>query len=440
MAENHNYPGLPNVSSGIQSRAVPSGTVLFVLALGMPPDNPADDSLVLPQGVSRAYVDFYPYLPTTHRYNADGERERLASPFSNAALDSTALDVLAPLDPGVGGIATLGTVAVEFEYAIDVLDIGYAYGLSDNLSIGFHVPYYWIENDVDIDFDSSSANVGLNPDPGPALIPLALGGIPLDEDQVQQLIGSQYGFEEVDSWKHDGIGDIELGAKYRFRQAQSSALAISGGLRIPTGYEDDADELNDVAWSYGTYALLFRLHYDYLLSNRWKQAPAVLGDATRSAGDLLLNLTFRFDYMLPDDKIMRVGDTPEQTFTANRERVERELGDIFNLEISTRYWYSEAFSFGATYTYGFKSKDRIDGDRGYNYSSLETDTDYEEQVIVVSANYSTLAAYQRGRSIAPMDFSIAYRERFDGHGPQSGQTSPRLYTRWVVVGLEVLFR
>jgi len=254
---------------------------------------------------------------------------------------------------------------------------------------------------------------------------------------VQNLIQAAYGFEKVDDWSNDGIGDIELGAKYRFPGDEDSALAISGGLRLPTGYEDDADKLDDVPWSFGTYALLFRLHYDYLLSNRWQPIPADLRNPLRSPGDLLLNLTFRFDYMLPDDKIMRVGDTPQQTFTNNRERVDREIGDIYNFEVSTRYWASEAFSFGATYTYGFKSKDKIDGDMGFNYASLEADTDSEEQIIIVTADYSTLAAFRDQRSKAPMDFSLAYRERFAGTGPQS---TPRLYTRWIVAGMELLFR
>jgi len=381
-----------------------------LLACALPGISPADDADVLPSGVSRFSWDFYHYYPTTQRYNAAGEREALASPFSNATLDSNALPILPP-----GAI--LGEVAVDYEYDIDVLDLGYAYGLTDRLSIGFHVPYYWIENHVDVEFDNSTANLGLDPGGNPAPIGLP-GVVPFEADDVQNLVQSQYGFD----------------------QQRDSALAFTGGLRIPTGYADDADKLNDVAWSYGNYALLFRLHYDYLLSNRWKPLQSDLREPFRAAGDLLLNLTFRFDYMLPDDRIMRVGDTPEQTFTNNRERVDRELGDIYNLELSTRYWTSEALSFGATYTYGFKTKDDIDGDKGYHYSSLEADTDFEEQIIIVAANYSTLAAYRDGRSSLPMEFSLAYRERFAGKGPQSGQANPRLYTRWLVIGMQLMFR
>lgn len=435
-----NDDGHPNVNTGGHREAVAATTLVLALALVMPRAGLADDAAVLPRGVSRFNLDVYHYLPTTHRYNADGDRETLASPFDDAPLDSIALSILEPFDALVGGTAKLGDVAVDYEYDIDVLDIGYAYGLTDNFSLGFHVPYYWIKNNVDIAFDNSGANLGFDPGGGPfPFASIASGGIPLTEDDVQNLVQSEYGFDKVDSWSRDGIGDIELGARYRIHAARDSALAFTGGLRIPTGYEDDADKLDDVAWSYGNYAMLFRLQYDYLLSNRWKTVTSDLQGPIRAQGDLVLNLTFRYDYMLADKKIMRVGDTPGQTFTNNRERVDRDLGDIVNLELSTRYWSSDALSFGATYTYGFKSKDSIDGDKGFNYSSLEADTDFEEQIVIVESSYSTLAAYREKQSPAPMEFSIAYRERFAGKGPQSGQVNPRLYTRWIVIGMDLLF-
>ena len=407
-------------------------------AITAPQTGLADDAEVLPKNVSRVYLDFYRYHPTTHRYNADGDREALAHPFTDAALDSSVLTSLAPLDAFVPGKATIGDVAVEYEYDIDVLDLGYSYGLTENLSIGFHLPYYWISNNVDTALDTSSANVGLNPVTGECCIPLAFGGVVMDTDDVQNLVMDEYGFSEIDDWSRDGIGDTELGAKYRFYQQQDSAFALTGGLRIPTGYEDDADKLNDVAWSYGNYALLLRLHYDYLLSNLWSKSASSL-QTLPAGGDLVANLTFRYDYMLPDSKTMRIGDTPDQVLTNNRERVDRELGDLYNLEAALKYYASDALAFGLVYTYGGKFKDDIDGDEGYNYSSLEKDTDSSQQIIKLEASYSTLPAYQAQRSRLPMEFSLAYRERFKGDGPSSGQANPVLYTRWVVAGMKFWF-
>jgi hypothetical protein len=418
-----------------------SGLLIAWIFVGVSSFDPAraDDARVLPQGRSQTYWDYYRYHETTKRYNAHGKREDLAYPFTDAALDSSVLPGLAQLDPLVTGQATLGDVAVVYKYDIDVLDLGYAYGVSDRWSIGLHIPYYWITNNVSTALDTSSANVGLNPLNGDCCIPISDGGQPLDVDDVQNLVTSDYGYSEIDDWSREGIGDIELGAKYRFYLREESALAMSGGLRIPTGYADDADKLNDVAWSYGNYALLLRLHYDYLLSNLWSADKSQVHRLVPMPGDLVLNLTLRYDYMLPDKKTMRIGDTPDQVLTNNRERVDRKLGDLYNFEVSARYHATAALAFNLTYTYGGKFKDDIDGDKGYHYSSLETNTDSRQQIVIVGASYSTLAAYQQNQRGLPMEFSLAYRERFAGEGPSSGQANPVLYTRWIVAGMKVLF-
>jgi hypothetical protein len=385
--------------------------VMLAAAITAPQQGVADSAAVLPKHISEVYWDFYHYQATTQRYNAAGKREDLAYPFTNAALDSGVLTSLAPLDAFVPGKA----------------------------SIGIHVPYYWITNHVHTALDTTSANVGLNPVTGACCAPLAMGGVAMNTDDVQNLIVAQYDFARIDSWQREGIGDIELGARYRFYHQQDSAFAITGGLRLPTGYADDADKLNDVAWSYGNYALLLRLHYDYLFSNLWQPGASRLHQPVPRAGDLIANLTLRYDYMLPDDKIMRVGETPAQVLTSNRERVDRDLGDLYNLEASLQYHVSDALAATLTYTYGGKFKDKIDGDQGFNYSSLEANTDSDQQIVIVAASYSTLAAYQQQQSRLPLEFSLAYRERFDGAGPSSGQANPVLFTRWIVAGMKFLF-
>jgi hypothetical protein len=415
------------------------GVIVLTIAVSISRPGVADNASVLPEGISQAYWDFYHYQPTTKRYNPDGDREDLAYPFSNATLDSSVLTSLAPLDALVGGSASIGDVAVKYKYDIDVLDFGYSYGLNERLSIGIHIPYYWITNHVDTSLDSSDANVGTNPATGTCCIPVAAGGVPMDTADVQNLIMSEYGFSEIDTWQREGIGDIELGTKYRVFLHQNSAFAVTGGLRIPTGYADDADKLDDVAWSYGNYALLLRLHYDYLVSNLWNSTATKLHPVVPAPGDVVANLTLRYDYMLPDDKTMRIGDDPDQVLTSNRERVSRELGDLFNLEASAKYQVTTALALTAVYTYAFKLKDDIDGDKGFNYESLEKNTDSSQQIVILEASYSTMDAYSHQQSAAPMEFSIAYRERFKGDGPRSGQANSVLYTRWVVIGMSILF-
>lgn len=413
------------------------GMIALVIVANLPTRALADTAAVLPASISRVYADLYHYLPTTQRYNAEGDREALAYPFTNASLDSSVLTSLKPLDALVGGTASIGDVAVAYKYDIDVLDAGYAYGVTDKLTLGIHIPYYWIKNNVNATFDSTNANVGLDPNDGSCCIPIS-PGIPMDKDDVQKLIGDLYGFSPIETWQNEGIGDIELGGKYQFFLEQSSAFAITGGLRSPTGSADDPDVLTDVPWSYGNYALLLRLHYDYMISNLWNKNRTQLNQIVPTPGDVIVNTTFRYDYMLPDKQIKRVGDTPTEVFTNNREKVSRELGDLFNLEISGKYQITDSFALNATYSYGFKQKDSISGNLGYTYESLETYTDSSQQIVIFGASYSTMAAYRKKQSAVPMEISIAYRNRFAGDGPRTSQANPVLDTRWIVVGLKIL--
>lgn len=415
------------------------GMVALVIVTNTPTRVLADSAAVLPSGVSRVYGDLYHYLPTTQRYNSDGDREDLAYPFTNASLDSSILTSLKFLDDLVGGTASIGDVAIAYKYDIDVLDAGYSYGVTDKLSIGFHIPYYWIKNNVDASFDSTTANVGLNPADGTCCIPVSSGGLPMDTDDVQNLISSEYGFSAIETWQGEGIGDIELGAKYRFFLEESTAFAITGGLRIPTGRTDDPDNLTDVPWSYGNYALLLRLHYDYKISNLWSRNRTQLQQIVPAPGDMIFNATFRYDYMLPDNQVKRIGDTPDQSFTNNREKVSRKLGDLFNIEVSGKYQFTDTFAFTALYSYGFKQKDSISGNLGYNYESLEIYTDSSQQIVILRVSYSTLAAYRKQQSSVPMELSIAYRDRFAGDGPRTSQANPVLDTSWLVIGLNILF-
>jgi hypothetical protein len=71
----------------------------------------ADDAIVLPRGVSRVSIASNFYLPFNKRYNPDGKVEDIAVDF-NTSLNSRVFPALAPLNPLVGGMASLGDTTV----------------------------------------------------------------------------------------------------------------------------------------------------------------------------------------------------------------------------------------------------------------------------------------------------------------------------------------
>ena len=411
----------------------------------------ADDAIVLPRGVSRVSLASNFYLPFDKRYNPDGKVEDIAVDF-NTSLNSRIFPALAPLNPLVGGMASLGDTTVSFEYDLTILYFEIGYGITDRLTAGVRLPYWWLTNTVRGRLNSgpeSSANVGLNPffgRPGqPPLIPLARGGVPFTTEDVQQFIGPGlpgipgFGFKRFDTFSEHGLGDVEAGLRYQYLRTDAWLLAVTGGARFPTGRVDDPDNLTDSGFGSGAYALLFRLNHDYAVSSLWKGTQDATAEETLGGrapgiapGTVVLNGTIRYDLVLPDKQVKRVPDYVNNALTVNRENVSRDLGDIIELEASAKYNFLTGLTFSSLYKYGFKLRDQVSGHKGFTYSSLEDETDYTEQIFIVGLAYSTFPLYLQKKFPLPLTTSLSYRNRFAGSNNVSK-------SEYIGLGLEVLF-
>lgn len=334
---------------------------------------------------------------------------------------------LAPLDPLVPGLPSLGRSVVSFEWDLVFADVSLLYGLTDRLTVGINIPYRYARNDVEARVDPATANVGRNPrfgQPGqPPFIPTAAGGIRLTTEDVQDLLGRGldvnrdgridvpgFGYKRFETFETHALGDLEVGGRYQYLSTTDWRLAFTGGVRFPTGRVDDPDSLTDGALGSGAYALLFRLNNDYIVSNLWKAEPS-RGD---DPGDLVLNGTFRYDLVLPDKQTLRVPDDVNNPITANKEEVSRDIGDRFEFEVSGRYTLLRGFSATALYKFGFKLENEISGKRGFAYESLEKETATTEHVYILGLSYSTIAWYAEKTFPVPMRVSLLYRDRFAG--------------------------
>lgn len=434
--------------------------VVFVLsALALCPVSiaSAQDASVLPKGTFSFGVDNRFYFPTDQRFGPHGNAEDLAGAFNNRALDASVFPSLSALNPLVpGGRASIGDSSVHFEYDYNILVFTPAYGVTDRLTIGAEIPYYWVHNNVHASVNSapgSSANVGLRTGPGvgPCALPVAV--LPLacpntrrfTTEDVQQILGpglpgiSGFGFKRIEDFTAEGFGDISLGAKYQYLRTDDWRLAATVGVRFPTGRPDDPDDLADIFWSTGAYTLFARLHHDYVLSSLWKprnEVPAL--DVLLQTGAVLLTFSVGYDWVLPDDVTIRAG--AENALPTYRARVHRDVGDRVELEIGGRWVVWSPFWISALYRYAFKFEDRISGPKGFPQNFAEENTNSTEQLYIAQLNFSTVQWYLQKRFPIPVNAFVAYRDRFAGSGPRSsGSPSQILKTRYLSVGFQLFF-
>jgi hypothetical protein len=326
------------------------------------------------------------------------------------------------------GSANLGRTDVSFDYYFTITEMTFMYGLTDKLSVGVLLPYWWVENRVKSSLDTSAATVGKNAALN-SLVPLAVPGtVPLTKKDVIDLLAKGldingdgtvdipgYGYKEFGTFKNNGIGDMELGFRYQYLKTDNWRLALMGGVRVPTGEKDDPDDLTSYPIGSGAYALLFRSNNDYT-----------------GIKNVVLNATLRYDLILPDNETLRIPDSVDLPITGNKEKIDRDIGDIFEVEVSGTYELSKGFSAILDYKFGASFKDSVSGSQGFAYDSLEDETDYTEHVFIGTLSYTTLPLYMEKKFPVPLNGSISYRNRFAG-------SNNIFKSQYIVVGLQVYF-
>ncbi len=395
--------------------------VCFFLFTVMASQTYGDSAEVLPKGVFKANVITNLYIPIDKRYNPDGDTEDVAIDFNTNLNNAVFTDlglvesafVMAP------GSASIGRSDVSFEYKFTELFFSLMYGVTDKLTVGVYIPYYFNKTDVKrARLDASTATVGksaIGAGLGAPLVPLAGGGpfgdaVPLITEDVQDLLGrgldvngdgirdiDGFGYKRFETWSEDGIGDIEVGLRYQYLKTDNWRLAFTGGVRLPTGEVDDPDNLIDYGFGSGAYAVLFRLNNDYT-----------------GIKNLLLNATFRYDLILPDRELRRVPDDVNRPITLNKENVRRDLGDILEMETSGEYEFLKGLSLSLLYKYGRKQKNHISGEKRLAYESLEEESNFTYNIFITGLSYSTIPLFKEKKFPLPLNASFAYENHFAG--------------------------
>ena len=389
-------------------KKLPQTTLVFSLALFsillVSPDCPAGTAKILPKGIHRVELQNKYWFPMTQGYDKDGERKDLSAPF-NIALDGSVLPPLAILEAAAGmpsGSATLGVTDIDLSMQYYDMILFYQYGLTDRVTIGAEIPYYWQWTDLKrATVNTQGATVGLNPGTqGPPLLPTSAGGVANDSLAMELLQGSleQLGYKRLEDWSDSGLGDIVAGLRYQYLDQAPFQLAVTTGVTLPTGEVDDPDNLLDIEFGEGAWNFFVNTNNDY--------SPT---------SDLTLNGTLRYYYYFTSSQTRRIPEGNGSMISARKESVDVQLGDQFEVELTATYDMTEAWSFEAMYRYAYRDDDSVDGDLpGFDYSLMEHDTFKEEQVGRVGLSYSTLPAFKRGEASLPLTAALEYRDRFAG--------------------------
>ncbi len=338
------------------------------------------------------------------QFNNRGDLEDMDAVFDQTVLNSSLLPALVVMGSG----ASLGTTAFNTRIENSYSELAFAYGVSDDLTVGVLLPFAQTRSRVD--FSVSGGNVGFNSafDPsqaiGPSNYPFAPVGAgasqPVGTDGVQQILTDPafgYGYKTIESTTTSGFSDPTLGLLWRFYKSRSDSFVLGFGVRFGTADGDDPDNLVDVPVGDGSTDLRAQLEYFRDLGNQF---------------DLRLLLDRKVQ--TKDRVTMRIPAPGQLLATADsKEKIDRDLGDFWEYDVELgRSWGDWRTSL--TWHRYVKAGDRYRSDIGTDTRALEANTRVFANQWRVGLSWSGIQAWQENKLPLPLIIKLEMQETYQG--------------------------
>ena len=234
------------------------------------------------------------------------------------------------------------------------------------------------------------------------------------------------GLDPLQTISRTHIGDAEITAKlllfdsFSLRKMSrftphgvNARLAVGAGYRFPTGALPSPNALTDLASGTHVGAVLVRGYLDLTLGGHfWVSGIARYAKATSDS------LTLRY--------------APGVAFpsAASAVNVNRQLGDLVEIEAMPRWVFNDYISVGGQYVYRHKPVDTYSVN-GTAEPDMSNGTDFTEQRVGGGIAFSNAHAVSEGKSKIPFDVSYLHSETISGRGG----ALPKLITDAITIRL-----
>jgi hypothetical protein len=303
-------------------------------------------------------------------------------------------DELKRIDPAAYDAFSFGEYEGSGEANVDVKGLGFAYGVTNHLTLFTIVPLWDAQVRMNIQRTKGNnyaevqqilSKHGNTNDTAflmsqiTANFPDANGGL------LQSIIMNNFGYEPIGNWSGTGFGDVELGTLYRLTDELDMGLAVSGGVVLPTGRIDNPDILQDVPFGDGQFDI-------------YAEAG---GGITLFKGKLDLDTSLRYTYQLPSTKTLRIPEDEDFTLSANKGDFYEKLGNRITYMASSTWKWNDWFSTEARYDFEYQGQATYESQYTDANRILGINSDFETHMLGLGANLSTVTLYKKGIFAAP---------------------------------------
>lgn len=383
---------------------------MAILALGFSVSNSYGASYdTLPKGVNTFVFKQVVTSEIKTQFNENNQEEtlNLKDEFTSSRLqDITSVirsyfDELKTLSADAYNNFSLGEFEADVTANVTAQGFGYGFGITDRLTVYSSLPVYHIKTNIDFNQTKPSNLAAVQATIRNAPTPTALGKFvrdltlqlpPTNQELLQSLVVNFYGYKPIGRWEKDALGDAEIGLIYRLTDYSDKGVAISTGVVLPTGDEDDPDSLQDVSTGDG--------QYDAFIES--------MGGISFFENVLQIDFKGRYTYQFAAIKEVRWVEDSELPLARTKRSVNQKLGNKIDTALTLTVVPTMWMNLNGALIMSQTSKTTYYDITDKNVrNTLEKNTGSSSRWVRVGLGFSTVEAYKRKKFDLPLDIGIS---------------------------------
>ncbi|GAB4011344.1 MAG: hypothetical protein Fur0010_05550 [Bdellovibrio sp.] len=327
------------------------------------------------------------------------------------------LEYLKNISPEAYEKFTFGEYQIDGKANATVQAYGLGWGLTNDTTVYGYLPIYKGEVKLDIVRTKQNNHQEVanalraqgNNAAAQAIANLATQLPDATGELLQSAVVNYFGYKPLGNWQAQDLGDLELGIIHRLTNWNRAGLAVTTGVTLPTGREDDPDLIQDFAFGDGQTDVFLEIGGGYTLPSYW----------------LSFDSFVRYTYQMPATKTLRVPENPDYPQVSSiKGTFEEKLGNKLDWTIMSTYHVFDWMEFQLGHLYSFTGAATYDSSDAKSNQALEAiSSDIIMQSWRASVQFSTINSFKRGDFWVPLSLSFGTQQMY------SGQNTPN-YTRY----------
>lgn len=376
--------------------------LLLVLSLGMSVSATAQVWKTLPKGVRILGYRNVTTSKVNSNFNQFGSQTSLGTSFKIDAetLNSLANNIFVPgedVNSAAYNNFVVGAYEVDAQAQLNVHGLGFGYGITDKVMFFASVAYYNAQVKSNIkrtqsNTYGSTSDILHNGGGGISDDTLAnnLENLPdVNEGVIQSAITNHYGYKPIGDWYGSGYGDLETGLMANVVDNGTWGLLVYPGVVLPTGYEDDADILQDIGFGDGQFDIFTEVATGYVLNDKINFGTAL-----------------RYTYQLPTSKTLRIPESQDFMLSDRKGRFDVKYGDKVNWMLNTTYNYNNWIAFTPTYNFMYQMESKYSSEYGAANNYLGYNSDKVEHQMALTTSISSIKPFLNKEFLLPAQINV----------------------------------